>query len=307
MCKCISLDAYNSGHLDVGDGHSIYYEESGNPEGKPVVLCHGGPGSPSKPRHKNSFDPKHFRIILFDQRGCGKSTATDKFLANTTAHLVEDMERLRKHLGVTTWQVVGGSWGSTLALCYTIAYPESVDKLVVWGILLGDKWMIDWQSSSGLGLFFPDVCAKLYEGSVVPNVAERAKLLDGTLDDQINAALFNTFVRAGMTFPTDDEICGFENKPEEVDWASEIAYAKMLSHYEKNRFFLEEDFILSNMKKISNVTGHIIHGRYDMCCPVKAAFELHKAWPNATLTIVEAAAHRTQPNLEKAIIKAIHN
>lgn len=301
------IEPFHNGHLDVGDGHKIYYEESGNPHGEPVVLCHGGPGSYSKPKHRQSFDPQRFRIILFDQRGCGQSLAEDRFQNNTTWHLINDMEALRQHLGITSWHVCGGSWGSAVALCYSIKNAEYVKRITAWSIFLGDQWMLDWLGASGLGLFFPEAYAKLLANIPFPTLQERERLLNGSFEEQKRAAAYNAWEGVGNTFPTEEALVEMQTAPEDVDWQADIAYAKLFLHYEKNGLFIDEGYILKNIHKVKHIPGTIVHGRHDMCCPPKAAYDLHKAWPQATLRIVEDAAHRTQPRLLSAIMQAIHN
>lgn len=304
-----SITPYNTGMLKVSELHSIYYEEYGNPEGIPVVRLHGGPGGASKANNAQFFNQKKYRIILFDQRGCGKSTPTGELTDNTAQYLIEDMEALRQHLSITKWHVFGGSWGSTLALTYAIKHTEKVSALIVYGIFLDTQWMFDWFGEEGLGKLYPDAYAELQKHLPANSNEERLKLrqqlLDGSREDQLRATKFTDFEGAGMTFFLEEEeavtLSPEEQKAEED---SAIQYAKIYLHYEANNFFLPENYILENAHKLKHIQGSITHGRYDLCCPVKAAWDLHQAWPTASFHIIHNAAHRTEPPLAKALIEA---
>ena len=301
---------YNTGHLEVSHQHTIYFEEYGNPDGIPVTLCHGGPGSNSKPKHARMHNPKHFRIILWDQRGCGKSTPYAETEHNTTFHTVSDMEALRIHLDINNWQVVGGSWGSTVALCYAIAHPQRVQKLVIWGVFTSDEWMLKWFGEDGLGTIFPEAYAKLQTALPANNEEERTalrhKLLQGTREEQLQASAYSEFEGAGMAFfPEKEEPVELTPEEQKAEEDSDICYAKIFAHYESNGCFLPEGYILENAHKLKDIEGHIIHGRYDMCTPVKAAYQLSQAWPEAEFTIVHEASHRTEPPLLEAVMNAL--
>ncbi|MGE0615349.1 MAG: prolyl aminopeptidase [Bacteriovoracia bacterium] len=298
---------YRTGRLAVGDGHEIYYEECGNPAGKPAVFLHGGPGSGIFPRHRRVFDPERYRIVLFDQRGCGQSTPRGSIEHNTTWHLVSDIEKLREHLGIERWLVFGGSWGSTLALAYAQTHPSSVTEMVMLGIFLLRKREIAWFYQDGASFLFPDA----YEEYVKPiPPAERGDLLAafhrrlGSADarERMEAAKAWTLWE-GKTItllPNPDLVKAFS--------ADEFAatFARMETHYFMNQgFFESEDQLLRGVDKIRHVPATIIHGRYDACCPLETAWLLHKAWPEADFTIVPDAGHAFADAANaRAVIKA---
>ncbi len=301
------IEPYNEGFLEVSSLHTIYYEESGNPNGKPVVFLHGGPGSATKPKHRQFFNPDKYRIILFDQRGCGKSTPHSELRENTTSDLVEDIEKLRQHLNVENWSVFGGSWGSCLALAYVQTYPDCVTDMVVYGIFVAEKWMIDWLGVNGLGLVYPDayekMCKKLPASSEKERVELRKKFLEGTREEQLKAASYSAWEAVGMSIvPEEEEVFTADELKQYEDKG--IRYAKIFMHYEANQCFLGEGQLIKNAHRLKNIPGVIIHGRHDLCCPMKGAWDLHKAWSEAEFVIVEDGAHRTDPSLARELIKA---
>jgi proline iminopeptidase len=287
------LVPYREGRLDVGDGHSMYFEESGNPQGKPVVFLHGGPGGGTEPKHRRFFDPALYRIVLFDQRGCGKSTPHASLEHNTTWHLVADIERLREHLGIDKWQVFGGSWGSTLALAYAQTHPTRVTELVLRGIFLLRKSEIDWFYQGGASALFPDAWED-YQAQIPE--AERGDFLSAyyrrlTGDDEAvrQAAARAWSVWEGRTsclMPNEDLIQRTSGD------AFSLAFARIECHYFKHNGWLTEDrSLLSNVGKIRHIPSVIVQGRYDVVCPAVSAWDLHKAWPEADLRIVRDAGH----------------
>jgi len=287
------LAPYREGHLDVGDGHSMYFEESGNPKGKPVVFLHGGPGGGTEPKHRRFFDPAHYRIVLFDQRGCGKSTPHASLENNTTWHLVADIERLREHLGIDKWQVFGGSWGSTLALAYAQTHPARVTELVLRGIFLLRKSEIDWFYQGGANALFPDAWED-YKAQIPE--AERGDFLSAyyrrlTGDDanvrQAAARAWSVWEgRTSCLMPNEDLIQRTSGD------AFSLAFARIECHYFKHGGWLTEDrALLSNVEKMRHIPGVIVQGRYDVVCPAVSAWDLHKAWPESDLRIVRDAGH----------------
>jgi proline iminopeptidase len=287
------IEARRTGMLKVSDLHEIYFEESGNPEGKPVVFVHGGPGGGTEPKQRRFFDPAAYRIVLFDQRGCGKSRPYASLEDNTTHHLVADMERLREHLGLDRWQVFGGSWGSTLALAYAEAHPSRVTELVLRGIFLLRKAEIDWFYQRGADALFPDAWED-YLAPIPPE--ERGDLLRAyhrrlTGDDlevrQAAARAWSVWEgRTSCLFPNADLIARTAGD------AFSLAFARIECHYFVNGGFFERDTqLLDDVGKIRHIPGVIVQGRYDVVCPAESAWALHRAWPEADLRIVPDAGH----------------
>ncbi len=287
------IEARMTGRLRVSDVHEIYFEESGNPDGKPVVFLHGGPGGGTEPKYRRFFDPDKYRIVLFDQRGCGKSTPHASLVDNTTQHLVSDTETLRKHLGIARWQVFGGSWGSTLALAYAETHPEAVTELVLRGIFLLRKQEIDWFYQRGASAIFPDA----WEGYLAPiPEAERGDLLHAyhrrlTSDDpatqQAAARAWSIWEGSTSRFFVDP---GLVERFGADQFA--LAFARIECHYFVNHgFFAHDDELLRNVGRIRNIPGVIVQGRYDVVCPMESAWALHRAWPEAELVIIPDAGH----------------
>lgn len=288
-----AIKPYRSGHLQVSDLHEIYYEECGNPKGKPAVFVHGGPGAGCDNRARCFFDPEAYRIILFDQRGCGRSRPHASLVDNTTWHLVEDMERLRQHLGIQRWLVFGGSWGSTLALTYSQTHPQRVSELVLRGIFMLTQFELDWFYQQGASALFPDHWEN-YLAAIPP--AERSELIRAfykrlTSDDRktrVAAARAWSVWEAATSYLRIDE----ENiqKWNEEDFA--VAVARIECHYFVNKGFLEaEDQLLRNVSRIRHIPAVIVQGRYDVVCPMQTAWALHRAWPEAEFNIVADAGH----------------
>ena len=287
------IEPYRTGALPVTGGHSLYFEESGNPEGKPVVFLHGGPGGGTEPKHRRFFDPGAYRIVLFDQRGCGKSTPYASLEENTTWDLVADIERLREHLGIERWQVFGGSWGSTLALAYAETHPGRVSELVLRGIFLLRKQEIDWFYQRGASVLFPDAW-EAYEGHVSPE--ERGDLLSAyharlTSDDPaiVREAARIWSVWEGRTSCLIPNVELIERTSKD-DFS--LAFARIECHYFVHGGWLEGDrALLARVEKIRGIPAVIVQGRYDVVCPMESAWALHKAWPEADLRIVGDAGH----------------
>jgi proline iminopeptidase len=302
-----AIDAYRNGHLRVSSLHEIYFEESGNPDGKPVVFVHGGPGGGTEPKQRQFFDPSAYRIVLFDQRGCGQSRPHASLEENTTWHLVADMERLREHLKIDKWQVFGGSWGSTLALAYAQTHPSCVSELILRGIFLLRKQEIDWFYQRGTSALFPDAWED-YE-KPIPQ-AERGDMVRAyykrlTSDDPVvrqEAARAWSVWEAGTS--------NFYVKPEVVakmsDDAFSLAFARIECHYFVNDGWLTGDkALLKNIDQIRNIPGVIVQGRYDVVCPMESAWALHRAWPEADLRIVADAGHSAfEPGIASELVEA---
>jgi proline iminopeptidase len=287
------IEPYRTGRLRVSDVHELYFEESGNPKGKPALFLHGGPGFGTEPGHRRYFDPQAYRIVLFDQRGCGKSTPHASLVDNTTWHLVSDIERLREHLGIERWQVFGGSWGSTLALAYAETHPDRVTELVLRGIFLVRKSEIDWFYQGGASALYADAWEKYLEP--IPE-AERGDLLRAfharlTHDDP---AVRLRAARAWSIWEGSTS-CLFPNtalieKTGGDEFA--IAFARIECHYFVHTAFIDEKRdLLRNVGRIRHIPAVIVQGRYDVVCPMETAWALHKAWPEADLRIVQDAGH----------------
>ena len=305
------VEPYEQGTLDVGDGQQLYWEVSGNPAGKPAVFLHGGPGGGVAPTQRRFFDPDAYRIVLFDQRGCGKSrphVADGADLSvNTTDHLIADIERLRTHLEVERWLVFGGSWGSTLALAYSQRHPDRVTELVLRGIFLLRRSEIDWYYNGGAGQMFPD----LWEGFTAPLVAAepgehpvdtyRRLLHSPDPDVALEAAIaWSSWEGATSTLlPHPDRVA----ETSEPRFA--LAFARIENHYFFHRGFFEDGRLLRDAHLLSDIPGVIVQGRYDVVCPARSAWDLHRAWPESDLRIVDDAGHAaTEPGIVHELVEA---
>jgi len=287
------IEPYNTGMLDVGDGHQMYFEESGNPQGKPAVYVHGGPGGGSSPGQRRVFDAEKYRIILFDQRGCGQSTPAGSLQNNTTWDLVADMEKLRRQLGIEQWQVCGGSWGSTLSLAYAQTHPERISELILRGIFTLRKTELDWYYQGGAANLFPDEWQKFVQP--IPQ-QERDNLISAyyrrlTSDDQ------TTRLEAARAWSVwEGSTINLLRRPEQVKhFASPefaVVFARIECHYFVNKGFFQSDgWLIANVDKIRHLPTVIIQGRYDACTPMTTAWDLHQALPEAEFHIIPDAGH----------------
>ncbi len=293
--------------LDVGDGHRLYWELSGNPDGKPVVFLHGGPGGGSSPLHRRQFDPARYNILVFDQRGAGKSTPHAGLEANTTWHLVEDIERLRAMVGVEQWMVFGGSWGSTLALAYAEAHPERVTELVLRGVFLFDQYALDWlYKEGGASSLYPDgweeFVAPIAPGDRGDMVEAYRRLLTG--DDEaaklVAAKAWSKWEAVTVTL-----LPNAETEAHFTDPAVAIAIARIENHYMANKGWLEEGQLLRGAEKLRGIPGVIVQGRHDCCTPPRAAWALKKAWPEAELNIIPDGGHSfSEPGILDGLVRA---
>ncbi|MDQ3246362.1 MAG: prolyl aminopeptidase [Pseudomonadota bacterium] len=301
------LEPRETGHLEVGDGHRLYWELSGNPDGKPVVFLHGGPGGGSSPEHRRQFDPKRYNILVFDQRGCGKSTPYASLDANTTWHLVEDIEKLRAMVGVDRWMVFGGSWGSTLSLAYAQTYPERVTELVLRGIFLFDQYEIDWlYKEGGASSLYPEAWEEFV--SLVPEAergdlveAYRKRLTSDDADEQLRAAqAWSKWEGQTVTLlPSEETLDHFTSANVAV------AIARIENHYMASGGWLEEGQLLRGAEKLRGIPGVIVQGRHDCCTPPRAAWSLKKAWPEVELNIVPDGGHLyNEPGILDGLIRA---
>jgi proline iminopeptidase len=303
------IETHRSGWLRVSDLHEMYWEESGNPVGKPVVFLHGGPGGGTHARMRRFFDPARYRIVLFDQRGCGRSRPQASLVDNTTWHLVADIEHLREHLGIERWQVFGGSWGSTLALAYAQTHPDRVTELVLRGIFLVRPREFRWfyQTADGAGALFPD----LYEEYLKPiPPAERGDLMRAyytrltSSDPAVRAEAARAWsIWEGATSylrVNTQDLAKFD------DGAFAEAFARIECHYFINGAFLRTPSqLLDDVPRIRHLPCTIVQGRYDVVCPMKSAWDLHRAWPEADLRIVIDAGHSAfEPGIASELLAA---
>ncbi|MGQ4648314.1 prolyl aminopeptidase [Lyngbya aestuarii] len=301
------IEPYNQGSLKVSDIHTIYFEESGNPQGKPVVFLHGGPGGGSVPKYRQYFNPTQWRIVIFDQRGCGKSTPHAELEQNTTWDLVRDIEKLRTKLGIEQWVVFGGSWGSTLSLAYSQTHPERCLGLVLRGIFMLRQKEIRWFYQQGASNIFPEAWEEYLKPIPVEQhhdllSAYYQKLTSPDLETRLEAARAWSVWEASTSklFPDSGLMKRFGNN----HFAA--AFARIECHYFVNKgFFESEDQLLQNIDRIRHIPGVIVQGRYDVVCPMVSAWELHRAWPEAELIVVPDAGHSmSEPGTLSALIEA---
>jgi proline iminopeptidase len=300
-----AIDPYQTGWLKVDDIHTLYWETSGNKNGVPVVFLHGGPGAGTQSVHRRFFDPHRYRIILFDQRGAGRSTPLGETRNNTTQHLVNDIEALRQHLGVSRWHVFGGSWGSTLALAYAQTHPDKCLGLILRGICLLEQHEIDW-FMYGLQAVFPDAWENF--ASMVP-AHERHNLLDAYIklmnDPNPDIALRACLSWSGYEGSCSTLMPNVDNNPMKDDGRRAIGIARLEAHYFKHNLFSPQTQLSDNVHRIRNIPGVIVHGRYDMVCPFANAWKLHRLWPEAEFVVVPDAGHAAlEPGIRSALIEA---
>jgi proline iminopeptidase len=287
------IEPYDSGHLRVDSVHSVYYEQCGNPKGKPAIFVHGGPGGGSSVVHRRFWDPAAYRIILFDQRGCGRSTPHAELRNNTTWDLVDDMERIREHLGIERWQLFGGSWGSTLSLAYAQQHPDRVTDMVLRGIFLLRRREIQWYYQEGASRIFPEAWEKYLEP--IPEDerddmvrAYYRRLTSSDRAERIQAArAWSMWEGSTSRLVPDPELI---ERTGDESFAE--AFARIECHYFINGgFFKADNQLLQNMARIQHIPTVIIQGRYDIVCPPESAYHLHQAWPNSTLIIAPKSGH----------------
>ncbi len=301
------IEPFEHGMLPVSDLHEIYYEQCGNPEGKPVVFLHGGPGGGGSTEPRRFFDPERYRIVLLDQRGCGRSQPHAELRQNTTWDLVEDIEKLRRHLGIERWQVFGGSWGSTLALAYAQTHPEAVSELVLRGIFLLRRRELLWFYQEGCSRLFPDA----WEAFLAPiPVVERGDLISAyyrrlTHEDpavRLEAARAWSVWEASTSH--------LLQNPQHIASAAgddfATAFARIEAHYfVHGGFFSHENQLLEGIDRIRQIPAVIVQGRYDVVCPAETAWALHRAWPEARFVLVPDAGHSAfEPGITDALIQA---
>ena len=302
-------EPYRTGFLPVSDIHRIYFEESGNPNGMPAVLLHGGPGYGTEPSMRRFFDPRKYRLVLFDQRGCGKSRPHACLTDNTTWHLLADIEALRVHLGIERWLVFGGSWGSTLALAYAVKFPSRVTGLIVRGIFLLRRSELEWfyLRPDGAGSLFPDrwdefvaPIPKRERGDILRAYYKRLTSASATVRNRAASAWSIWEAATSYLHPHPEHIAAFR------PGRRATALAKIECHYFLNGgFFPRDAYLLHEAKRIRRIPGIIVHGRYDVVCPMRSAWDLHQAWPEAKLRIVADAGHASlETGIARELVRA---
>lgn len=297
------IQPYHYEMIEVGEGHTLYVEECGNPDGIPVIVLHGGPGGGCSPGMRRFFHPELYRIVLFDQRGCGRSRPHASVSDNTTWHLIEDIEVIRKRLGVAHWVVFGGSWGATLSLLYAIKYPAHVRHLVLRGVFLMTKAELDWFYAGGAARFFPDRWERVLEILPKDEQEDVIKAYNRRLFSE-DEAIQTRFARAWTAWETALATLEGASHAGSTPAAYARAFARIENHYFVNRGFLPTDnFILENLEKISHIPGVIVQGRYDMICPPDTAFTLHEKWPVSRLIVAPSAGHSlSEPAISSALL-----
>ncbi len=300
------VEPSETGRLELTGGHSMYWETLGNPKGPAVVFLHGGPGAGAAPDHRRFFDPAHYRIVVYDQRGAGRSTPLGEVRDNTTQDLIADLERLREHLGLPGWLVFGGSWGSTLALAYAQAHPERTKALILRGIFLCRPQEIDW-FIRGMRTFFPEHWRRFAE--FLPEVergdllaAYHRRLMDPDPEVHLPAArAWSVYEGACSTLlPSPETVAAFGED------RLALGLARIEAHYFANRIFLAENALLDNVARIRQIPSVIIQGRYDVVCPIATAEDLHMAWPEADYVVVPDAGHSAmEPGIRRALVSAM--
>ncbi len=300
------VEPFDQRMLDMGDGHRVYFEQSGNPEGLPVLVVHGGPGGGSSPAMRRYFDPTVFRIVLFDQRGCGKSRPHAEIENNTTWHLVADMERIREEIGIDRWIVFGGSWGATLSLLYAQAHPERVIHIVLRGVFLMQQSELDWFYAGGAGKFWPEPWERFV--SLIPE-AEREDLIEAYAQ-RLFCGDRSTEIRFAQAWAKwENALASVHSAGYGGDVPPEYAraFSRLENHYFRNAGFLREDGqILKDMEKIKHIPGAIVQGRYDMICPPHTAYALAQNWPMADLRMVRNAGHAlSEPGISAELVRVM--
>jgi proline iminopeptidase len=301
-----SIEPFDQRVIDMGNGHRVYVEQCGHPEGKPVIVFHGGPGGGCSPAMRRYFDPRVYRTVLFDQRGCGRSRPHASVISNTTWHLIEDVEVIRKSLGIDRFTAFGGSWGATLALIYALTHPDHVNHLVLRGVFLMTGAELKWFYGGGAGTFFPDLWQRFT--SVIPAdeqsdliAAYHRRLFSGNLMEE---------TRFGRIWANwENALASIQNDGAVGESPSDYAraFARLENHYFRHGGFLDSDgWILKERKRIEHIPATIIQGRYDMICPPQAAWSLAQGWKNCDLRMVPLAGHAlSEPGISEALVKVM--
>ena len=300
------IDPFDQRILDVGDGHKVYVEQCGNPDGFPVVVLHGGPGGGCSPAMRRYFNPNHYRVILFDQRGCGRSRPHASVENNTTWHLVRDIELIRETLGIDRWVVFGGSWGAALGLIYAISHPDRAAFLALRGVFTMTQAELDWFYGGGAGQFWPDIWHRFT--SIIPD--DEQDDLIGAYAKRLFSGNTQTEARYARAWASwENTLASINNDGPGGDSPAEYAraFARLENHYFRNGGFLEHDgWIEANVDRIARVSGLIVQGRYDMICPPSAAYRLNSKWPSSKLRIVPRAGHAlSEPGITAELVRCM--
>jgi proline iminopeptidase len=301
-----AIEPFKTEFLKVSDLHTIFVEQSGNPNGRPIIFLHGGPGGGLHAEYRQYFNPQHYRIVMFDQRGCGQSTPSAELKENTTWDLVSDIEKIREHLKIKDWIVFGGSWGSTLALSYAVTHPEKTKGLILRGIFLCRPSEIKWFYQEGASQIFPDMWQRYHD--YIP-AEERhdfvsayyKRLTNSNADIRLQAArIWSQWEAATSKLYVDPELIESFEDPEHA-----LQFARIECHYfTNNSFFKTNNFLLENVEKIRHIPGVIVQGRYDVVCPAKSAWELHCAWPESKLHFIADAGHSvSEPGIRSKLLQ----
>lgn len=301
------IEPFDQRVIEVGDGHRVFVEQCGNPAGVPVLVVHGGPGGGCSPAMRRYFDPAHYRVVLFDQRGCGRSRPHASVEANTTWHLVRDIEQIREELGISRFILFGGSWGATLALIYAITYPERVSALVLRGVFLMTKAELSWFYGGGAGAFYPELWARFLSPIPIAEhddllTAYHKRLFSGVLAEETRVAR----AWAGWENALASVMCDGAAGEGPAEYAR--AFARLENHYFINGGFLEHDgWILANAPRIAHLPVTIVQGRFDMICPPSSAWTLAQALPHARLHMIPLAGHAlSEPGISEALVHAMN-
>ena len=305
------LEPHDQGTLDVGEGNTVYWESCGNPYGKPAVVVHGGPGSGCSPWHRRLFDPAAYRVVLFDQRNCGRSSPhaadPDAHLeSNNTANLIADIELLRRRLDIDRWLVLGGSWGSTLSLAYAERHPDRVSEMILFGVTTGRHEEFDWTFRGGLARLFPAQWDRLRDAIPVADgdrdIVDACYRLLNDADPAVRLRAANAWCMwesATPGWPPTDELAERFRDPSYA-----VAFARIVTHYVRANAWLEDGIILRRADALAEIPGILVNGRFDFHAPLRNAWELKRAWPRAELVIVDEAGHRPDASLERELVRA---
>ena len=305
------IEPHERGMLEVGDGDLVYWETCGNPRGKPAVVLHGGPGSGCTEWHRRLFDPTVYRIVLFDQRGCGRSTphasAQDADLtSNNTANLIADIDRLRQHLDFNRWLVFGGSWGSTLALAYAETHPDRVSEMILFGVTTGRRSEFDWTFRGGLAVFFPGQWDHLRSGVPVAerdgDIVEAYHRLLHDPDHTVRQRAAEAWCMWESATPAWPPTTGLAERFTDPSYA--LAFARIVTQYVRHNAWLEDGSLLRDADSLADIPGILVNGRFDLQAPIANAWQLNRVWPRAELVIVDDAGHSANPNFSQELIRA---
>jgi proline iminopeptidase len=307
---CPPIEPGEHGMLDVGDGQRLYWEICGDPRGKPAVVLHGGPGSGCTPWFRRLFNPDAYRVVLFDQRGCGRSqphaSHPDADLStNNTANLIADIERLREHIGIERWLVLGGSWGSTLALAYAEAHRDRVTEMIVFGVTTGRHGEFDWTFRGGLARFFPEQWQQLRDAIGAKSdgdVLEMCHQLLFDSDPSVRQRAAEAWCMWESATPVWPPAGGLAQRFEDPGYA--LAFARIVTHFVRHNAWLEDACLLRDAHLLADIPGILIHGRFDFQAPLANAWELHRSWPRAELVVVDDAGHAANEHLNSALVGA---